>query len=125
MTINKIDPEIIHKIETQVTTIDIDIIPNHLIGIIIVIPIPNRHRSNTPKHERQINQVQTNEKITSDPPGIDNTENIEIQVNHKNCESTDSESDTDNNILVKMISVENDYESITYDEPFSSHIYEN
>ena len=24
-----------------------------------------------------------------------------------------------------MISVENDYESITYEEPFSSHIYEN
>ena len=39
MTINKIDQEIIHKIETQVTTIDIEIIPNHLIGIIIVITI--------------------------------------------------------------------------------------
>ena len=26
-----------------------------------------RHRSNTPKHQRQINQVQTNEEITSDP----------------------------------------------------------
>ena len=24
-----------------------------------------------------------------------------------------------------MISVENDYESVTYEEPFSSHIYEN
>ena len=24
-----------------------------------------------------------------------------------------------------MISVENDYESITYEQPFSSHIYEN
>ena len=42
-----------------------------------------------------------------------------------NCESTDSESDTDNNILVNMISVKNDYESITYEEPFSSNIYEN
>ena len=84
-----------------------------------------RHRSNTPKHQRQINQVQTNEEKTSDPPGIDNTENIELQVNHINCESTDSESDTDNNILVNMISVENEYESITYEEPFSSHIYEN
>ena len=85
----------------------------------------NQYRSNTPKHQRQFNQVQTNEEITSDPPGIDNTENIELQVNHINCESTDSESDTDNNSLVKMIPVENDYESITYDEPFSSHIYEN
>ena len=84
-----------------------------------------RHRSNTPKHQRQINQVQKNEEITSDPQFIDNTENIELQVNHINCESTDSESDTDNNILVDMISVENDYESITYEEPFSSNIYEN
>ena len=46
-------------------------------------------------------------------------------INHINCESTDSESDTDNNILVNMISVENDSESITYEQPFSSHIYEN
>ena len=84
-----------------------------------------RHRSNTPKHQRQINQVQTNEEITSDPPGIDNTENIELQVNHINCASTDSESDTDNNILINMITVENDYESVTYEEPFSSHTYEN
>ena len=61
--------------------------------------------------------------MTSDPPGIDNTE--EILVNHINCESTDSESDTDNNILINMITVENDYESVTYEEPFSSHIYEN
>ena len=39
MIISKTDQEIIHKIETQVTTIDIEIIPNHLIGIIIVTPI--------------------------------------------------------------------------------------
>ena len=29
----------------------------------------HRYRSKTPKHQRQINQVQTNEEITSDPPG--------------------------------------------------------
>ena len=85
----------------------------------------HRHRSNTPKHQRQINQVQTNEEITQDPPGIDNTENIELKVNHINCESTDSESDTDNNILINRITVDNDYESITYEEPFSPHIFEN
>ena len=39
MIITKTDQEIFHKIETQVTTIDIEIIPNHLIGIIIVTPI--------------------------------------------------------------------------------------
>ena len=68
--------------------------------------------------------MQTNEETTSDSPGIDNTENTELQLNHSNCESTDSESDTDNNISVKMIKVENDYETIIYEQPFSSHIYE-
>ena len=37
------------------------------------------YRSNTPKHQRQINQVQTTEETTSDPPGIDNTESTELQ----------------------------------------------
>ena len=41
MIITETDQEILHKIETQVTTIDIEIIPNHLIGIIIVTPILN------------------------------------------------------------------------------------
>ena len=85
----------------------------------------HRYRSNPPKHQRQINQVETNEKTTSDPPGFDNTENNELQLNHINCESTDTESDTENNISVNMITVENDYESIIYEQPFSSHIYEN
>ena len=39
MTITKTDQEITHKIEIQIITIDIEIIPNHLIGIIIVTPI--------------------------------------------------------------------------------------
>ena len=33
----------------------------------------HRYRSTTPKHRRHINQVQTNEETTSDPPGIDDT----------------------------------------------------
>ena len=37
----KTDLEIIHKTETQVTTIDTEIIPNHPIGIITVTPILN------------------------------------------------------------------------------------
>ena len=69
--------------------------------------------------------MQTNEETTSDPPGIDNTENNELQLNHINCESTDTESDTDNTISVNMITVENDCEPIIYEQPFSSHIYEN
>ena len=75
----------------------------------------NKYRSNTPKHQRQINQVQTTEDTNSDPPGIDNTETTEFQLNHINCESTDSESETENTILVNMIKIENDYETITYE----------
>ena len=46
-------------------------------------------------------------------------------MNHINCETTDSESDIDNTISVIMITVENDYEPIIYEQPFSSHIYGN
>ena len=85
----------------------------------------HRYRSSTPKHQRHINQVQTNEEKTSDPPGIDDTGSNEIQLNHINCESSDTESDTENTISVNMITVENDYEPIIYEQPFTSHIYEN
>ena len=64
--------------------------------------------------------MQTNEETTSGPPGIDDTENHEIQ-----CESSDTESDTENTISVNMITVENDYEPVIYEQPFTSHIYEN
>ena len=62
------DREIIHKIDTQVIIIVIEIIPNHHTGIIITYNNSNnRHRSSTPKHQRQINQVQANPETTSDP----------------------------------------------------------
>ena len=35
-----------------------------------------------PKHQRQINQVQTTEEVSSDRHGIDNTESTELQLNH-------------------------------------------
>ena len=69
--------------------------------------------------------MQTNEETTSDPPGIDDTGSNELQLNHINCESSDTESDSDNTISVNMITVENDYEPIIYEQPFTSHIYEN
>ena len=50
----------------------------------------HRYRSSTPKHQRHINQVQTNEETTSDPPGIDDAENHKIQLNHIHCESSDT-----------------------------------
>ena len=69
--------------------------------------------------------MQTNEETISDPPGIDDTGSNELQLNHINCESSDTESDTDNTISVNMLTVENDYEPIIYEQPFTSHIYEN
>ena len=85
----------------------------------------HRYRSSTPKHQRHINPVQTNEEKTSDPPGIDDTGSNKLQLNHINCESSDTESDTENTIFVNMITVKNDYEPIIYEQPFTSHIYEN
>ena len=85
----------------------------------------NRHRSSTPKHQRHINHVQSNPETTSDPPGIDDTVNDKLLLNQINCGSSDSESDTENTISINMIAVENDYEPIIYEQPFSSHIYEN
>ena len=84
-----------------------------------------RYRSCTPRHQRHINQVQTNEETTSDPPGIDDTESHEIQLTHIHCESSDTESYTENTISVNMITFENDYEPIIYEQLFTSHIYEN
>ena len=85
----------------------------------------HRYRSSTTKHQRHNNQVQTNEETTSDPPGIDDTGSNELQLNQKNCGSSDTESDTENTISVNMITVENDYESIIYEQFFTSHKYEN
>ena len=82
----------------------------------------HRYRSSTPKHQRHINQVQSNEETTSDPPGIDDTGSNELQLNQINCGSSDTESDTENTISVNMITVENDYEPIIYEQPFTSHI---
>ena len=67
--------------------------------------------------------MQTNQETTSDAPVIDDTGSNELQLNHINCESPDTESDSDNTIFV--ITVKNDYEPIIYEQPFTSHIYEN
>ena len=56
------------------------------------------YRSSTPKHQRQMNQVQSTEQTQPDPPGIHNNKSTELQLNHINCESTDYESDTKNTV---------------------------
>ena len=34
-------------------------------------------------------------EMTSDPPGLDKIETLELQLNHLHCESTDGESETE------------------------------
>ena len=73
MIITKTDQEIIHKIDTQVTTIDIEIIPNHLIGIIIVTPILNNDtevihqniKDKSTKYKKMTKQLQTPQVSTT------------------------------------------------------------
>ena len=44
-----------------------------------------------------------------------------MQLNNINCEFTDSESDTENTISIKLINVENDYEPMIYEQPIYFH----
>ena len=119
----KTDHEIIHKIETQVTIIDTEIIPSHHIGKITVIPILNidievthqNIKDTLIKYKQMKKQLQTPQVLMTQ----------ELQLNHINCESSDTESDTLYTISVNMITVEKDYEPIIYEQPFISHIYEN
>ena len=123
----KTDHEIIHKIETQVTTIDTEIIPSHHIGIITVTPILNIDTEVTHQSTKdtKIKCKQMKKQLQTPQVLIDDTGSNELQLNHINCESTDTESDTDITISVNMITVENDYEPIIYEQPFTSHIYKN
>ena len=68
------------------------------------------------------NQLKKLNKSTPPPPGIDNNESTELQLNNINCEFTDSENDTENTISINMINVENDNEPIIYEQPIYSHI---
>ena len=122
----KTDHKLIHKFETQVTIIDTEIIPSHHIGIITVIPILNIDTDVTHQNIKDtLIKCKQMKKQPQTPPGIDDTGSNELQLNHINCESSDTESDTDNTISVNMITVENDYEPIIYEQSFTSHIYEN
>ena len=120
-----IDHKIFHKTEIQATTIDTEIIPSHSIGIITVTPILDIDTEVTHQNIKDTSTKCKQMKKQLQSPSYFNTENKELQLNHINCESTDTESDIDNTISVNMITVKNDYEPIIYEQPFSSHIYEN
>ena len=63
----KIDHATVHKTEIQIITTDRETTLNHYIGITHVIKIHNNIRSSTPKHQRQINQVQTTGETQPNP----------------------------------------------------------
>ena len=52
--------------------------------------------------------MQSTENTQSDPPGFDNTENWELQLNHIHCETTVNESETENTLLINMLHIEKD-----------------
>ena len=78
------------------------------------------YRNSTPKHQRQINQVEPTDETYPDPPGIENTEILEIQFNHIHCETTDEKSDAENTLLTNMLHIKNEYET-----PNNSNYYQN
>ena len=61
----------------------------------------------TPKHQTLIRQVQSTEEIQTDPPGIENTENLELRLNRINCKSTNEESETENTLSIDMLHIVN------------------
>ena len=65
------------------------------------------YRSSTLKYQKQIKQVHSTE-TQPDPPGIDNTENSELQSNHTHCESTDEENETEKMLSQIMFYIENE-----------------
>ena len=80
----KIDHAIIHKIEIRSITIDKETNQSPHRKNTRYPDSQTKYRSNTPKLQRHINQVQTTEDVNSDPPGIDNRESTELQLNHIN-----------------------------------------
>ena len=71
------------EIEIITTQIEKEIILSHHTEITNNIQFHKKnYRSSTPKHQRQMNQVQATEKTQSEPPAIDNTENSELHLNH-------------------------------------------
>ena len=121
-----IDHEIIHKIGIQIITINKEIIPNLLIGINNrYSDSQHKYRSNTPKHQRPINQVHTTEETTSDPlvsmiQKVLNYNYITLIVNQQTVKVIQ--------IIppqLIIITVENYYEPIIYEQPFKSNLYEN
>ena len=64
--------------------------------------------------------MESTEQNQPDAPGIDNTESSELQLNHKNCESRDDESETENTLSLNMLHIIEEYKT-----PNESNYYHN
>ena len=73
-----------------------------------------------PKHRTLINQVQSTNEPSPDPPVNVYTIISELQLNHINCESTDDENETENTLIKNMLKIEHEYE-----KPNESNYYQN
>ena len=86
----KTDHKIIHKIKTQVTIIDTEIIPSHHTGIITITMILNIDTEVAHQNIKDtLIKCRQMKKQHQTPPGIDDTGSNELQLNHINCESSD------------------------------------
>ena len=121
ITVTIIGHETTHKIGIP-TIIIKEIILNPLIETTIVTLIPNTNIEVTNRNisDNLIRYKQLKAQLQI--PLVLTTQKI---PNYTYCESTDSESNTNKTTSVNMITVKNDYEPIIYEQPFSSHIYEN
>ena len=114
ITITIIGHKTTHKIGIPTTTIE-EVILNPLIETTIVTLIPNTNIEVTHRNfsDKLIRYKQLNKQLQI-ALVLTHTESTELQFNHINCVSTDSESDTNKTISVNTITVENDYEPIIY-----------
>ena len=67
-----------------------------------------------------MNQVQSTNETRPYPPGIDNTETSELQLNHIHFESTDDKSDTKSTLIINKFETNHEYK-----KPIESNYYKN
>ena len=101
-----INPVVNPEIEiTTIKTIHKNIFNHH---IEITHNIQTNRIKTTKKHQRQTKQVLSTDETVSNRTGIDNTETLELQLNHIPCESKDNEIVTENILIINKLEVEHE-----------------
>ena len=97
---NNIDPVITPEIETTTTQIDRETILSHHIEINLIIQ----------NHKVKTTEV-ADQKIKHKIIKYTHTKISELKLNHVHCETTDDESETEITLSIKMVHVQNEYET--------------